>query len=189
MISLHVPAMRGRRCVRAISARVNDVPGVQTLAVDVATGVVRVTGPAELEAVAAAIRSAGYDVAECADTSSPARAAEKRRVMDTFATAIGGLPEATRPQLIELADGESLQLRPGPVAKRLGGTTVRMLGYNGSIPGPTLLVRQGTEVTVHVTNAADIDTTVHWHGLRLDNRYDGVPHDTQAPGVIAGIGR
>jgi FtsP/CotA-like multicopper oxidase with cupredoxin domain len=26
-----------------------------------------------------------------------------------------------------------------------------------------------------------MDTTVHWHGLRLENRYDGVPHETQAP--------
>ena len=181
MISVHIPAMTSRRCVRAISARVNDVPGVQTLEVDLSTGVVRVTGLADLAAVAAAIRSAGYDVDECADASLPAEAAETGGVMDTFSTAVAGLPEATRPQLIELADGESLHLRPGPVAKRLGGMTVRMLGYNGSIPGPTLSVRQGTEIIVHVTNAADIDTTVHWHGLRLDNRYDGVPHETQAP--------
>ena len=56
-----------------------------------------------------------------------------------------------------------------------------MLGYNGSIPGPTLKVRQGSEIVVHVTNGTDLDTTVHWHGLRLENRYDGVPHETQAP--------
>jgi FtsP/CotA-like multicopper oxidase with cupredoxin domain len=72
-------------------------------------------------------------------------------------------------------------LRPGPVAKRLGDNTVRMLGYNGSIPGPTLKVRQHSEVIVHVTNGTDLDTTVHWHGLRLENRFDGVPHETQAP--------
>ena len=56
-----------------------------------------------------------------------------------------------------------------------------MLGYNGSIPGPTLHVRQGSEVIVHVTNDGDLETTVHWHGLRLENRYDGVPHETQRP--------
>jgi FtsP/CotA-like multicopper oxidase with cupredoxin domain len=60
-------------------------------------------------------------------------------------------------------------------------TTVRMLAYNGSIPGPTLRVRQGSEVIVNVTNDGDLDTTVHWHGLRLDNKYDGVPHETQLP--------
>jgi FtsP/CotA-like multicopper oxidase with cupredoxin domain len=58
---------------------------------------------------------------------------------------------------------------------------VRMLAYNGSIPGPTLQVRQGAEVVVHVTNDTDVETTVHWHGLRLENRYDGVPGETQAP--------
>src|SRR6476620_1826125 len=61
-----------------------------------------------------------------------------------------------------------------------------MLGYNGSIPGPTLQVDQGSEITVHVTNQGDVEATVHWHGLRLDNRYDGVPHETQAPIPIGG---
>jgi len=57
---------------------------------------------------------------------------------------------------------------------------VRMLAYNGSVPGPTLKVPQGSTITVHVTNHGDLDATVHWHGLRLENRYDGT-HDTQAP--------
>jgi FtsP/CotA-like multicopper oxidase with cupredoxin domain len=56
-----------------------------------------------------------------------------------------------------------------------------MLGYNGSTPGPTLKVRKNSEITVHVTNNGDLDTTVHWHGLRLENKYDGVPHETQIP--------
>jgi len=98
-----------------------------------------------------------------------------------FSTDTTDLPEATRPQLLELADGDELQLRCGPVAKRLGDNTVRMLGYNGSIPGPTLKVRQGSQVVVHARNDTDLDTTVHWHGLRLQNRFDGVPHETQAP--------
>ena len=55
-----------------------------------------------------------------------------------------------------------------------------MLAYNGSIPGPTLKIPEGATVTVHVTNEGDLEATVHWHGLRLENRYDGT-HDTQAP--------
>jgi FtsP/CotA-like multicopper oxidase with cupredoxin domain len=105
---------------------------------------------------------------------------------DSFPTDPSGLPEATRPQVVELADGDVLDLRVGPVAKRLGDTTVRMLGYNGSIPGPTLKVQQGSEIIVHVTNHGDLDTTVHWHGLRLENKYDGVPHETQAPIPVGG---
>ena len=57
---------------------------------------------------------------------------------------------------------------------------LRMLAYNGSIPGPTLRVPQGSRITVDVRNDGDVETTVHWHGLRLENRYDGVPHETQA---------
>jgi FtsP/CotA-like multicopper oxidase with cupredoxin domain len=105
---------------------------------------------------------------------------------DRFPTDPSGLPEAGRPQLLELAHGDTLELRVGPVAKRLGDTTVRMLGYNGSIPGPTLKVRQGSEIVVHVVNQGDLDTTVHWHGLRLENKYDGVPHETQAPIPVGG---
>ena len=105
---------------------------------------------------------------------------------DSFPTDPAGLPEASRPQLLELADRDTLELRVGPVAKPLGDTTVRMLGYNGSIPGSTLKVRQGSEIVVHVENHGDLDTTVHWHGLRLENRYDGVPHETQAPIPVGG---
>src|SRR4051794_8935004 len=99
----------------------------------------------------------------------------------SFPTDPTGLPEATKPEVLELADGDTLNLNLAPVAKRLRESTVRMLGYNGSIPGPTLRVRQGAEVVVNVTNDGDLDTTVHWHGLRLDNKYDGVPHETQLP--------
>src|SRR6201989_1021997 len=105
---------------------------------------------------------------------------------ESFPTDPAGLPEATRPALLALADGDDLQLRIGAVAKRRGDTTVRMLGYNGSIPGPTLKVRQGSEVVVHVINEGDLDTTVHWHGLRLENKYDGVPHETQTPIPVGG---
>ena len=105
---------------------------------------------------------------------------------ESFPTDPTGLPEATRPALLELADGDDLHLQIGPVAKRLEDTTVRMLGYNGSIPGPTLKVRQGSEVIVHVTNDGDLETTVHWHGLRLENKYDGVPHETQTPIPVGG---
>ena len=65
--------------------------------------------------------------------------------------------------------------------KRINDAEVRMLGYNGSIPGPTLHVDQDSEVTIEATNLGDVDATLHWHGLRLENRFDGVPEETQAP--------
>ena len=100
--------------------------------------------------------------------------------VEQFPTETKGLPEAGRPEVVELSDGDAFDLEIVPVAKRLGHATVRMLAYNGSVPGPTLRVRQGSTVTVNVTNHGDLEATVHWHGLRLENRYDGT-HDTQAP--------
>jgi FtsP/CotA-like multicopper oxidase with cupredoxin domain len=91
-----------------------------------------------------------------------------------------GLPEARKTELVELADGDEFELEIIPVKKRIGDATVRMLAYNGSVPGPTLEVPQGATITVHVSNHGDLEATVHWHGLRLENRYDGT-HDTQAP--------
>src|SRR5262245_21971090 len=90
-----------------------------------------------------------------------------------------GLPEAGKTEWVELADGAEYALEIIPVNKQIGDATVRMLAYNGSIPGPTLKVPQGGTITVQVTNHGDVDATVHWHGLRLENRYDGT-HDTQA---------
>jgi FtsP/CotA-like multicopper oxidase with cupredoxin domain len=100
-----------------------------------------------------------------------------------FSTEVVGIPDANPTKLVELSDGDEFDLRVAPVANRLGDTTVRMLAYNGSIPGPTLKVQQGSEVTVHVENQGDTDATVHWHGLRLENRYDGT-HETQAPILV-----
>ena len=53
--------------------------------------------------------------------------------------------------------------------------------YNGTTPGPVLRVRQGDRLRVEVANELKADTTVHWHGIRLANAMDGVPHLTQPP--------
>jgi FtsP/CotA-like multicopper oxidase with cupredoxin domain len=100
---------------------------------------------------------------------------------ESFSRDTSGLPTATSPEWVNLYDGDVFDLRIHPVRKRIGDAEVRMLGYNGSIPGPTLRVEQGSEVTVNVVNDGDVEATVHWHGLRLQNRFDGVPEETQAP--------
>ena len=61
---------------------------------------------------------------------------------DLFSTKTAGLSEAARPQPIRLHDGDRFDLRIEPVRKRLDDAELRMLGYNGSIPGPTLHVDQ-----------------------------------------------
>jgi FtsP/CotA-like multicopper oxidase with cupredoxin domain len=112
---------------------------------------------------------------------------------DLFSTETAGLAQVAAPEVVRLADGDRFELSIGPVRKDLSdkdidgdGARLRMLAYNGSIPGPTLRVPQGAEITVDVRNDGDVETTVHWHGLRLENRYDGVPHETQEPIPVGG---
>jgi FtsP/CotA-like multicopper oxidase with cupredoxin domain len=104
---------------------------------------------------------------------------------DRFETDAAGLAEAVAPELVDIADGDGVELRIAPVAKDVGDARVRMLAYNGSVPGSTLRVREGSEIAVDVRNDGDLEATVHWHGLRLDNRYDGT-HETQSPIPVGG---
>jgi FtsP/CotA-like multicopper oxidase with cupredoxin domain len=105
---------------------------------------------------------------------------------DQFPTETEGLSNVASSSTVRLNDGDGFDLRITPVRKRFEDADVRMLAYNGSIPGPTLHVDQGSEITVRTANHGDIETTVHWHGLRLENKSDGVPEDTQAPIAIGG---
>ncbi len=53
--------------------------------------------------------------------------------------------------------------------------------YNDAVPGPEVRIRQGDRVRIAVENRLAEDTTVHFHGIRLPNAMDGVPHLTQSP--------
>ena len=54
-------------------------------------------------------------------------------------------------------------------------------GYDGLSPGPTLRVKQGEELKLRLVNDLQQPTLIHWHGLRIVNAMDGVPHLTQMP--------
>jgi FtsP/CotA-like multicopper oxidase with cupredoxin domain len=99
---------------------------------------------------------------------------------DHFSQDTTGLPASRPTEIVDVAPGGSYELRIAPVTKRIGDGEVRMLAYNGSVPGPTLRVAEGSQIEVDVVNEGDLEATVHWHGLRLDNRSDGT-HETQAP--------
>jgi FtsP/CotA-like multicopper oxidase with cupredoxin domain len=90
-------------------------------------------------------------------------------------------PLARPRELLRLADGASLNLVAAPVRRVLFGRTVTMLGFNGQYPGPLIQVNEGSTIVVRFTNHTDFPTAMHWHGVRLDNRFDGVPHVTQDP--------
>jgi suppressor of ftsI len=94
-------------------------------------------------------------------------------------------PDARPRQIVRLADGDTLHLTAGLVTRVIAGQRLRMYGYNGEYPGPTVSVRQGATIVVDLVNHLDQPTTIHWHGIRLDSAYDGVP-DTAHPPVPPG---
>lgn len=52
-------------------------------------------------------------------------------------------------------------------------------GYSGRVPGPTIEVNEGDRVRIHFQNKLPEATTVHWHGLEVPLRMDGVPFISQ----------
>lgn len=96
------------------------------------------------------------------------------------AAGLAGLPAAMAraalaPPLFGLSTGfVEQELKPG-------APKVRFWGFNGSVPGPVLRYRKGEQVRILVSNGLSVDTTVHWHGVRVPNAMDGVPMVTQDP--------
>jgi FtsP/CotA-like multicopper oxidase with cupredoxin domain len=90
-------------------------------------------------------------------------------------------PPARPREFVRLNDGAELTLVAAPVRRTILGRTHTMLGFNGQYPGPLVHVEEGSTITIHFQNSTDFPTAIHWHGVRLDNRFDGVPHVTQEP--------
>ena len=93
----------------------------------------------------------------------------------------GTLPLARPRDVIRLGDGDEIDLEAGLVRRRIRSRDYVMYGFNGQYPGPLLHVPEAATVTVNFTNSIAWPTTIHWHGLRLDNASDGVPGITQDP--------
>ena len=91
------------------------------------------------------------------------------------------LPLARPREVLALADGDRIALEAGLVRRRIRSRDHIMYGFNGQYPGPLLHVPEAATVTVDFTNRIAWPTTIHWHGLRLDNASDGVPGVTQEP--------
>jgi len=97
-----------------------------------------------------------------------------------------GFPTSRPREVVHLEDGDTLRLESGVVRRTIHGKSVVMYGFNGQHPGPLIDVRKGATVVVRFHNGIDQPSAIHWHGVRLDNRFDGVPGVTQdavAPGA------
>lgn len=92
-------------------------------------------------------------------------------------------PALPIPPLLDGAGGRPLELTAQAGATEFfPGRPSATAGYNGSFLGPTLRLRSGTEVPVHVRNRLPEATTVHWHGLLVPSAVDGGAHNEIAPG-------
>ncbi len=96
-----------------------------------------------------------------------------------FSTDISGLPEAISSQVVTLKNGQIYELKAEIVKKKIGANEVKMLAYNRMIPGPLLKVQKGSTAMIKLVNNTDVETTLHSHGVRLDNEFDGIAGMTQ----------
>ena len=84
-------------------------------------------------------------------------------------------------QIYKVENNAKITLEAKPVTKIIDGKKLELFTYNGQFPGPLLKVKQKSKIKVKFTNNIDMPTTIHWHGLRHDNKDDGVPNVTQLP--------
>ena len=82
-------------------------------------------------------------------------------------------PAAAAPTSV--LSGTSFNLEIGHLPVNITGRPRTAMAFNGQIPGPTLHWREGDTVTLNVTNRLPEPTSIHWHGIILPNRMDGVP--------------
>jgi FtsP/CotA-like multicopper oxidase with cupredoxin domain len=75
----------------------------------------------------------------------------------------------------------AIEAAPAEIPLFSGEKPLRVWAYDGRVPGPTIRVRLGERLRVTFTNHLADATTIHWHGVRVPNAMDGVPHVTQPP--------
>ncbi len=88
---------------------------------------------------------------------------------------LGVLPIAPSRVQPSTLTGELIDLVISERSFVLGGQTGTALTINGTIPGPLIRLKEGQEVTLRVANRLKEVSSIHWHGLLLPSRMDGVP--------------
>ena len=78
--------------------------------------------------------------------------------------------------------GEDIRLKIAHQMLTIDGKQGHGIGINGTVPGPLIRLREGQNVRLHVENALDEDSSIHWHGLILPFHMDGVP-GVSFPGI------
>lgn len=95
---------------------------------------------------------------------------------EVFDNDVAWLPDAQMAQIVNLKDGDTYKMEASAVKQEVWNRVIKRLAYNGMIPGPILQVEKWAKINVEFTNNLEIETTLHSHGLRLDDaKFDGVP--------------
>ncbi|MGY3804535.1 multicopper oxidase family protein [Pigmentibacter ruber] len=92
---------------------------------------------------------------------------------ERFSESIKNLNFVKKSQIIKLKDGDSFTLTAAIVKQKIGNKIIKRYAYNGTIPGPLIVVPKNAKIKLKFVNQTDTDQTLHSHGLRLDYRYDG----------------
>ncbi|SEN52232.1 copper-resistance protein, CopA family [Sphingomonas gellani] len=87
---------------------------------------------------------------------------------------------AARP--LPVVSGEDIHLRIAHQMMTVDGRDRHAIGINGTVPAPLIRLREGQTVRLHVENALDEDSSLHWHGLLVPFQMDGVP-GVSFPGI------
>ncbi len=115
---------------------------------------------------------------------APATPAPIAPVVSRAVPAVGkDLGDGTRLAAFTVVDGVKVfTLRMAPMQLEVSeGVVKQAFAFNGIVPGPVIRVNEGDKVEIDVINDLPIETAVHWHGMILPNKQDGVPHLTQQP--------
>ena len=89
-----------------------------------------------------------------------------------FGNAFGSTAARAAAPILRAGEGMA-RLTPGDYPE------TRVWSYGDSVPGPVIRLRQGEHVSRRFVNNLPQASTVHWHGVRIDNAMDGVPGMTQ----------
>ena len=81
----------------------------------------------------------------------------------------------TRSGTVPELSGKILELVIDESPVNFTGVVRMATTINGTIPAPTLRLREGDEVTIRVTNKLSVPSSIHWHGIILPYQMDGVP--------------
>jgi CopA family copper-resistance protein len=102
--------------------------------------------------------------------------------MSAWLPAWAGPVSAEIATLLPTVSGDDVTLTIARQTMLIDGRPSRAVGINGTVPAPLIRLQEGRRVRIHVRNALDVDSSLHWHGLLVPADQDGVP-GVSYPGI------